>query len=606
MALREIYKGMKNPIEDMDTMQRLIKAYAESYPGHQGLYQKLTTPKRKTDDERKHYVHDKDDFDSLLFNEWKKNILATTEAEYEMHKKNGTYSEDFKKVRNYLKTIPDVHTSEEVRHIIYGKKGDEELEKAFAKYTWESFGEGSGWDHIASRYVKARKEPHINIDHRFYINTTGFGLYPICRYFIEKCNAYHLPYYFKTDPTISRDDVIVIYSSTELLESYLKILREIKKEHPELIQDIKKPPMITGKIDGWIGYGSEPDLKPNGDKQSYTGVRSEFLEEVLNKANNNWIRNHLNIIINYKNQRMSFVDYIGNKAAEYIIGELEHTYEVQKHYHELRVQRDNKPFNEQEVIDYVGYTLNEIHSNGYKNMLYNKIRPNLESHIQMVLNGQKNKVPGFVTPVKSGKDTYDNYSGYTLEKALRGLSVQIAKNDPTFIPGIQKEIKDKSRSYGIDPNNFAYDISVVQKMQGWDNRAKPKEEPKREQSTPKKPEVKQAPKKNDTKLPENIEKISYHFTEIIKILRSLKPNTPLKGEESTIVDHEEAIIALLQAPEEFGIVTTLITNNFKNNNLENRLKLMFESDMQEQYEKLFPKDRSETPTENSSSSGGRH
>ncbi len=111
--------------------------------------------------------------------------------------------------------------------------------------------------------MTAKKDQYPSIEHRLYLDIESLDTYKMTTYLVEKCDEHHLPYYFKFDQYADRDDTIVIYSSTENLTKYVEILHEIKKEHPELISRTKEPPVLTGKIDGWIGYGSEPATSPD-------------------------------------------------------------------------------------------------------------------------------------------------------------------------------------------------------------------------------------------------------------------------------------------------------------------------------------------------------
>ena len=63
-------------------------------------------------------------------------------------------------------------------------------------------------------------------------------------------------------------------SIADNLLKYINILQEIAKENPEIIQRCGKPPILTGKIDGWIGIGDEPPKK-NGKNQSYNSLRAD-------------------------------------------------------------------------------------------------------------------------------------------------------------------------------------------------------------------------------------------------------------------------------------------------------------------------------------------
>ena len=175
-------------------------------------------------------------------------------------------------------------------------------------------------------------------------------------YLVEKCDERHLPYYFKFDQYADRDDTIVIYSSTDNLPKYLEILQEIKKEHSELISRMKDPPILTGKIDGWIGYGSEPVKTPDGKMHSFNEIRAKVLEYSIGKITKMWIMNHRNQQITYQGQKLSFQEYIAMKSVEKLIADLEKRYLLYEATDRKNVQRKGIAYDSSIVSGRLGYT----------------------------------------------------------------------------------------------------------------------------------------------------------------------------------------------------------------------------------------------------------
>lgn len=115
---------------------------------------------------------------------------------------------------------------------------------------------------------------------RLYINCNKQDLMQLAKLFVDKCNEREIPNYFKYCSNKSnRSDQMVIYSNLKELGNYIQILQEIGKENPEIIERCGKPPLLTGKIDKWIGIGDEPLIRGS----SFTGERSDVIEDVLKK-----------------------------------------------------------------------------------------------------------------------------------------------------------------------------------------------------------------------------------------------------------------------------------------------------------------------------------
>lgn len=116
---------------------------------------------------------------------------------------------------------------------------------------------------------------------RLYINCNKQDLMQLAKLFVDKCDEREIPSYFKYCSNKSnRSDQMVIYSNLKELDDYIQILQEIGKENPEMIERCGQPPLLTGKIDKWIGIGDEPLISGS----SFTGERVDVIENVLKKV----------------------------------------------------------------------------------------------------------------------------------------------------------------------------------------------------------------------------------------------------------------------------------------------------------------------------------
>lgn len=462
MELMELYNQIHNPIDDISVIEKLINAYANSLKGFGGYYGQLTKTVQKEHNKGQYYREDADRFYAMLFNKWKNSIVAMTRDEFVELYKQGSYGQDFIKMRNYLKNIPDVSTMKEADEIFYGSKGDKELEDALEKYSWKSFGGGSGWIHVCSRYLTAKKDQYPNVEHRLYLDTESLDTYKMTTYLVEKCDEHNLPYYFKFDQYADRDDTIVIYSSTENLTKYVEILQEIKREHPELVSRAKEPPVLTGKIDGWIGYGSEPAKTPDGQRHSFNEIRAKVLENSIGKVTKQWIMNHRNQQITYQGQKMLFQEYIAMKSTEKLIADLERRYLSYEENDKKVAQRNGIRYNPTTVNDRLGYTLQDVRSPQFKQNIYRVLRDKMISSLPQVCNGSYKDMDAINMNVRNGKQI--TFSGYDLEIIIQQLSVNISKNDPNFISSVQAEIKNNAKQYGIDSEKFCFDTKARETM----------------------------------------------------------------------------------------------------------------------------------------------
>ncbi len=462
MELMEIYNQIHNPIDDPRVIEKLINAYANLSKGFGGYYGQLTKTVQKEHNKGQYYREDADRFYAMLFNKWKNSIVAMTRDEFVQLYRKGSYGQDFIKMRNYLKNVPDVSTMKEADEIFYGNKGDKELESALDKYSWKSFGGESGWIHVCSRYLTAKKDQYPNVEHRLYLDTESLDTYKMITYLVEKCDEHHLPYYFKFDQYANRDDTIVIYSSTENLTKYVEILQEIKKEHPDLVSRAKEPPVLTGQIDGWIGYGSEPSKTPDGKRQSFNEVRAKTLEHSIGTVTKQWIMSHRNQEITYQDQKLSFQDYVAMKSAEKLVADLEKRFLYYEEKDKKVAQRNGKTYNQLTVIDRLGYALQDVRSSQFKQSVYRILKDHMGTLLPRICNGSYKDMDTINMTVRNGKKI--TFSGDDLETIIQRLSVNIAKNDPNFIPAFKATIKKEASQYGIDSEKFCFDTKAREKM----------------------------------------------------------------------------------------------------------------------------------------------
>lgn len=462
MELIELYSKIKNPIENTVVIEKLIKAYANSSKGFGGFYGQLTKAVEKKYNKGQYYTVDSDYFYSMMFNKWKNSIVALTKEQFLELYRNGSYGQDFIKLREFLKTVPDVKTKKEADNIFFGKYNNKELEKAIEKYKWTAFGGDSSWVHVCSRYVTAKQDKYPNIEHRLYINTESLDTYKLINLLVKKCDEHQLPYYFKFDQFADRDDTIVIYSSTENLTKYIDLLQEIKEEHHDLVSRVKEPPILTGKIDNWIGYGSEPSRTPDGKNHSFNEIRAKTIEPAIAKTTKKWIIDHRNMVITYQGKKFLFQDYIAMKSTERMIEKLEKRFIFFENNEKKVAQNTGKPYNQNNIISKLGYTLQDIKSPVFKDNVYKVIKSQIGVCLSIICNGTYRDMPEIKMIVRNGKQI--NFSGSDLEELIRELSVNISKNDPNFMKDIYSSIITNASHYGIDTKKFCFDLKTIKKI----------------------------------------------------------------------------------------------------------------------------------------------
>jgi hypothetical protein len=454
---QDLYSAIQNPLDNTDTIKKLIKAYSKKNDGFGGYYGQLTKTVEKKYHRGECYKEDADYFYAMMFNKWKNSILNMSREDFEQLKQQGSFENDLIVLRNYLKTIPDVTTMQEANKIFYGQYNNQTLKDAMEKYRWTSFGENSGWVHVASRYVTAKSDKIPKVQHRLYLDTESVDTYKMISQFVEKCDEHKLPYYFKFDKCGNRDDTIVIYSDTENLLQYVQLLNEIKQQNPNLVSRANEPPVLTGKIDNWIGYGSEPPKKADGHSQSFNSLRSGIIEKAIDDETKDWIMSHRSMKVKHDGKTMSFQDYITSKTIDNFIKKLE--------------RNVNHTFFANETLDDVakknGYSLADLKNPQFKNSIIGIVNNRIGNMLSELCNGtQPNKINSIDMSVRDGKTI--SFDGYDLEETLEQLAIEIAEYDKSFTENIRTRIMREGQNIGIDPDKFCFDIRTRDKMFDYD------------------------------------------------------------------------------------------------------------------------------------------
>lgn len=444
MKYIDIYNNISNPLDDEDILDTLSEVYANRQFKLGGFYSSLveTTEKEYMG---KYNPDESNKFYATAFNKWKNGIVSLTKEEFEQLKARKSYDDRLIKLRNYLKTVPDVTTEEEAKKIMSQNFQDDDLNNAMDDYRWDSTSWGTGWLHVKSRYLNGKRGTDFPITHRLYLNVEPVDIHKVANELIKKCDEYNVPYYFKFDEFGNRDDTLVVYSDTEKLPFYINMLKEIAKENPEIKSRSKRPPILTGKIDGWIGYGSEPKVR-NGKRSSFNLVRSDCIEKAIDEEYEKWFFLNENKKINYQGKEITLMDYIAILSAEKEINRMK-----------LRLANKPKSKTQEEYENYLGYNEKDIESPALIQTIYAKIR----EVIKLNWTNPQQRTKDIEINNKSKKITISGF----IVKELKDLALPyVMKHDNAFREKVKEKIKEISKKEGIDIKKYCFDSATKDKL----------------------------------------------------------------------------------------------------------------------------------------------
>ena len=405
----EMYEKIENPLNDDEVVRKLIEGYSDELRTKQ-YYKKLVQVNYKEKKYTGINMEDKDRLVSQIFNDWKKDLTLNIKDD-EIKK----YNKEFPPLREFLKNIPYVKSAKEFFKINGKVDADEQLETIYSKYT--PFSHGESWTYISHNSINPSKYKKFIVDHRLYLNTENIDTYKVMELFRNKCKERELDYHFKFSDKGDRDDTIVIYSDDRKLSDYLKILEEIKKEEPEIVKRAQTPPMLTGKIDGWIGYGSEPKLDEDGNTNSFNNIRSGIIQNAISKETIKWLRENKELT----KENTGLNEYL----TKQIFDDIKDKYRMVKSVDEPEFQEK----------------------------LLKRLEKEIEKNKSEILEGKFDKIKEFNI---DGLDI--EVDSEMIQRAFRPFSKKILKKDPRFLGKVRDAIKEEGLANGIDSEKFCFDI----------------------------------------------------------------------------------------------------------------------------------------------------
>ena len=349
MTNKDLFDKVEDPINRDDYIEKIIDIYSKRNiyePKAYAIY--LNIP-----EERNH--HDKESLSKIeipnserlyvnLFNKWKNNVIHMSNENYHFGRNHGLYDEDFLTIHNTLLYMPDVKDFSTIQNL-----RNDSLYPAYNKYFFRELLNSPGWCFIKSAIMNGLFENPIHTEHRFYLNLDESDIVKFSEEYIKKCEERNLKYSFKFSNFSKRDDVFIIYSDSDNLINNYNIINEIKEENPDIVSRTKNPPFLTGVIDGWIGYGSEPLYTDYNEKSSYSFKRCEVIDEAIENVTKRYLKN-LNKKYKYKNGEHPAIAIFNDLVATDIVNK-DNSYDYTDTYIKVAdyIKKDIDGFFEQNI-----------------------------------------------------------------------------------------------------------------------------------------------------------------------------------------------------------------------------------------------------------------
>jgi len=482
---QELYEKIENPLNDDEVIKKLIEGYSDELRTKQ-YYNKLVQVNYKEKKYKGINMDDKDRLVSQIFNEWKNDITKNISDEDIKSYNN----QDFVRLRECIKNIPDIKDFKENSKVFNRLTKLDKLDKDSKKTKltdiyedYAPFFHGSTWTYISHNSINPSKYKKIIVDHRLYLNTENIDTYKVMELFRNKCKERELDYHFKFSDRGDRDDTIVIYSDDRKLSKYLEILEEIKKEEPEIVKRAQTPPMLTGKIDGWIGYGSEPSLDENGkNTKSFNSSRSGIIQNAISKETIKWLRENKELTKEDTGLNEYLTKQIFDKIKEFNIDDI--NIEVDSEM----IQRAFRPFSKQILKkdpSFLGKVREAIKEEGLANGIDSeKFCFDIDKRDQLFNEDKTNEIlktidPEFLNKKIKFAGFLKGYDEIEYERYIRAVVIELPKDKNIIMKDgrqltpkefIENEIPKLEQKYNINIKKLLEENIIIEKEEVNKNR----------------------------------------------------------------------------------------------------------------------------------------
>lgn len=482
---QELYEKIENPLNDDEVIKKLIEGYSDEL-GTKQYYKKLTEVYHDQKKYKGINMDDKDRLVSQIFNEWKNDITKNISDEDIKSYNN----QDFVRLRECIKNIPDIKDFKENSKVFNRLTKLDKLDKDSKKTKltdiyedYAPFFHGSTWTYISHNSINPSKYKKIIVDHRLYLNTENIDTYKVMELFRNKCKERELDYHFKFSDRGDRDDTIVIYSDDRKLSKYLEILEEIKKEEPEIVKRAQTPPMLTGKIDGWIGYGSEPSLDENGkNTKSFNSSRSGIIQNAISKETIKWLRENKELTKEDTGLNEYLTKQIFDKIKEFNIDDI--NIEVDSEM----IQRAFRPFSKQILKkdpSFLGKVREAIKEEGLANGIDSeKFCFDIDKRDQLFNEDKTNEIlktidPEFLNKKIKFAGFLKGYDEIEYERYIRAVVIELPKDKNIIMKDgrqltpkefIENEIPKLEQKYNINIKELLEENIIIEKEEVNKNR----------------------------------------------------------------------------------------------------------------------------------------
>lgn len=300
-----MYINVTDPLS-RENIKKIVRIYSDSQDF--SFNRQVSMNDKDEEENTSLYYSNSSSFYVYTFNLWKNSITSVDQKTYQRLLEADRVDKDFLLLQNYLRSIPDVKTKEEIYYITHG--GTTELYFLFLRYGYHPELR-NGWNDFYSDHLTTHQFRHFQNEYSFVINPASYDTTRFCELFIRKSLKEVLPFYFKYNDSKYVSNKVIIYSDGKHLMDYLNVIRQIKEENPDLAERCGNPTLLYGVIDDWIGFG---DIK-NNYHDRYLLDRTDHFNKAISEFTLDYIGKNPNKEMNFGKAKVELIDFITDRIC---------------------------------------------------------------------------------------------------------------------------------------------------------------------------------------------------------------------------------------------------------------------------------------------------
>ena len=305
------------------------------------------------------------------------------------------------------------------------------------------------------------KEPVRNRNSVFLaVIPQAIDVYAVVNEYLKKCIKYNIPYDIDI-PYDERTKRLIKFNSTiENLGKNIVVLKEIEKEHPEMIKRMSKPPVLCGHLthDSWLGIGTYSAKAMERTTYGYTEKRAGIIYDVIEENSKQFIidRYKKPFLFNGKDKKLK--NHIADITTDLCIGKIRTM--VEDYYETM--EADHTPEEaEEQVKNYFGFERIDL----YRPKYLKKLEKCITSDIDRMIMGDFEKSEGYGS-FRLPSPGFGNGRILHMEvlpQIIRKVTSEIAIKDPIFLSQTILDMQSRLQEQGIN-KKMCYEDYVVDKL----------------------------------------------------------------------------------------------------------------------------------------------